>query len=317
MHKSFIHPGGCSAAVAVLLSFALGGCFAESHEEEGGSGGGLSTTCTYPATLEITAIDIGQGDATLIATPEALVLADVGESYWNSHQDALAIDAVVQAKYGCRALDYVIISHLQVDHVGYVGYGGLYYLANDLGYEIGETLLRDYVANVGTTSGTYDNWRAYLDAPEGQAALSPRTAVLGEQLDLGAGNPHHRHHRRHEEQLVPGGWGSAIDGSCGGEYAPGEVLGDHRGESPAPDENDYSVSFVVSVGDFDMFIGGDLNGETSSNGFGTARHDVESYAGRDVGEVDVLRVNHHGSHHSSNATFIAAVDPPGRADLGR
>jgi hypothetical protein len=38
-------------------------------------------------------------------------------------------------------------------------------------------------------------------------------------------------------------------------------------------------------------------------------HDVESYLAPDVGEVDVLRVNHHGSDHSSNSNFIAAVDP--------
>ena len=46
--------------------------------------------------------------------------------------------------------------------------------------------------------------------------------------------------------------------------------------------------------------------ETSDSGFGTMRHDIESYVGPDVGEVDVLRVNHHGSHHSSNAVFMAA-----------
>jgi len=309
MRISVVLPRRLVAVIVLASALFMGGCFAESHEPGGGSAGALNANCNYPSTLEITSINIGQGDSTLIATPEALILADAGESYWNSHQDALAVDAVIQAKYGCRALDYVIISHLQVDHVGYVNYGGLYYLANDLGYEIGETLLRDFSANVGTTSGTYDNWRTYFESPEGQATLNPRVVAVGDQLDLGAGIQLTITTVDTRSPSCPGGWGSAPDGSCGGEYAPGEVLGDHRGESPAPDENDYSVSFVVSVGSFDMFIGGDLNGETSDSGFGTKRHDIESYAGPDVGEVDVLRVNHHGSHHSSNSVFMAAVDP--------
>ena len=37
-----------------------------------------SVACNYPSTLEVTAINIGQGDATLIATPSRLMLADVG-----------------------------------------------------------------------------------------------------------------------------------------------------------------------------------------------------------------------------------------------
>lgn len=267
-------------------------------------------SCAYPATLEITHINIGQGDATLIATPSALVLADVGESYWNSHIDADTIDGVITGKYGCRTLDYVVVSHLQVDHVGYVGYGGLWYLVNTLGYDVGETLFRDYNANVGTTSGTYDNWVVYLASPEGQAALNPRVATLGEQLDLGAGITLTITNVDTRTASCPNGWGSKADLSCGGDYVvPSEVLGDHRGDYPAPSENDYCVGFVVAVGDFDIYIGGDTDGENLDNGFGTAYHDVESYLGGDVGEVDVLRVNHHGSAHSTNASFMADLDP--------
>ena len=79
-----------------------------------GSSGGSSSSCNYPSTLEITAINIGQGDATLIATPTKLMLADVGESYWNSHNDAAKIASVIQNKYGteCDFIDYVVISHI-------------------------------------------------------------------------------------------------------------------------------------------------------------------------------------------------------------
>ena len=293
--------------ISLLATLSLSpACSAQLHDDlelrEG-------EACLYPETLEITGVDIGQGDASIIATPTKIILADVGESYWNSHADALALDAALMGKYGCRNIDHVIISHFQVDHVGYPGYGGLWYLAEVLGYSIGETLVRDLASNVGSTSGTYDNWMAYLASTQGQALLNPRTPVPGEVLDLGAGVSLTITNVDTRTASCPGGWGSAPDFSCGGEYVyPSEVLGDHSGDSTVPSENDYSVGFVVSIGDFDMYIGGDTNGETAA-AYGTKNHDIESYVATDVGEVDVLRLNHHGSDHSSNASFIAALDP--------
>ncbi|MFC1654830.1 ComEC/Rec2 family competence protein, partial [Myxococcota bacterium] len=296
--------------VGAMHVFMLVGCGVDYQEAKMSTHPDQLTTCEYPATLEITSINIGQGDATLVATPTKLLLADAGESYWNSSIDAKAIDSVIVAKYGCRKLDYVVISHFHVDHIGYVGYGGLYYLANDLGYTIGETLVRNYIDNVGTTSQTYNNWVTYLGSPEGQTKLNPQTAVVGRELDLGGGVVAKIASVDTRTASCPDGWGSKPDLSCGGEYVwPSEVLGDHRGVLPEPDENGYSVSLVLSLGDFDMFIGGDITGETADSGYDAKYHDVESYLAPDIGEVDVLRVSHHGSDHSTNATFVSTLDP--------
>ncbi|MBW2263640.1 MAG: hypothetical protein JRG91_16885 [Deltaproteobacteria bacterium] len=296
--------------VAATVLFLAHGCTTTGPEPEVGVHRAmLSTSCTYPATLEITPVNIGQGNATIIATPSKIVLADTGESYWNSHADAITIDSVLTAKYGCRVLDHVVISHLQVDHIGYVGYGGLWHLANVLDYTIGETLLRDYTANVGTTSGTYDNWVAYLETPEALAKLNPRITAPGETIDLGSGIVMTITNVDTRTTACPDGWGSKPDLSCGGAYVwPSEVLGDHRLDTVVPSENDYSIGFVVSVGDFDMYIGGDTDGETEDSGYGTKTHDVETNVGLEIGEVDILLVNHHGSDHSTNSTFVALLD---------
>ncbi len=296
--------------VGAMHVFMLVGCGVDYQEADMTKHPAQLTTCEYPATLEITSINIGQGDATIVATPTKLLLVDAGESYWNSTTDAKTIDGVLTAKYGCRNLDYVVISHFHVDHIGYVGYGGLYYLANDLGYTIGETLLRKYTDNVGTTSQTYNNWVTYLGSTDGQTKLNPQTAIVGRELDLGNGVVAKITSVDTRTASCPDGWGSMPDLSCGGEYVwPSEVLGDHRGETPEPDENGYSVSLVVSIGDFDMFIGGDITGETADSGYGIKYHDVESYLARDVGEMDILLVNHHGSDHSNNPTFVSLLDP--------
>jgi beta-lactamase superfamily II metal-dependent hydrolase len=296
--------------VGAMHLFLLVGCAVDYQEANMTSHPNNLSTCEYPATLEITSINIGQGDATLVATPTKLLLADVGESYWNSTQDARAIDAAIVAKYGCRKLDYVVISHFHVDHIGYVGYGGLYYLANDLGYIIGETLVRDYIGNVGTTSQTYNNWVTYLGSQDGIDKLNPQPAAVNDELDLGSDVTAKIVSVDTRTASCPDGWGSKPDLSCGGEYVwPSEVLGVHSSDYPAPDENGYSVSLVVSLGDFDMFIGGDITGETADSGYGAKYHDVETYLAGDVGEVDILRISHHGSDHSTNATFLATLDP--------
>lgn len=68
-------------------------------------------------------------------------------------------------------------------------------------------------------------------------------------------------------------------------------------------ENSASIAWLVRYGDFELFLGGDLTG----GGNGTT--DVESFVAPLAGDVDVLKVNHHGSLTSSNATFVNTLRP--------
>ncbi|MDA1258985.1 MAG: MBL fold metallo-hydrolase [Planctomycetota bacterium] len=68
-------------------------------------------------------------------------------------------------------------------------------------------------------------------------------------------------------------------------------------------ENSASIAWKLEYGDFDLFLGGDLTG----GGNGTT--DVESSVGALCGDVDVYQLNHHGSLTSSNANFVAALQP--------
>ena len=242
-----------------------------------------------PGTLEIHHINIGQGDSTLIVGPTGIsLLFDAGESYWNSSADAAVVGPYVESVLGCKELDYVVISHFHVDHIGYVGYGGLWNLVEVQGFTVGQTLLRDTATYMGTTSGTYENWSAYL-AGDGQATLNPVQAVEGSsQVNLGTGVTF--------DIVVLDGNGAIIPGDFSGDATP-------------PAENDYSIGAVVSYGAFDEWIGGDLDGQFYTSEFGYIYHDIELSVAPEVGDVDVYRVNHHGSDHSNNATFINQLDP--------
>ena len=75
-----------------------------------------------PGVLEITAIDVGQGDSLLIITPEGkTLLLDSGGVGGQSHSDFDVGEEVVSPylwSRGIRRLDAVAISHPHSDHIG-------------------------------------------------------------------------------------------------------------------------------------------------------------------------------------------------------
>jgi len=69
-------------------------------------------------------------------------------------------------------------------------------------------------------------------------------------------------------------------------------------------ENDLSIGYLVEVGAFQFFVGGDLSG-SNDGGY----HDIESSVATEIGEIEVLRVNGHGGTYSSNETFLSGLSP--------
>jgi hypothetical protein len=68
------------------------------------------------------------------------------------------------------------------------------------------------------------------------------------------------------------------------------------------DENDLCVCLLVEYGEFDFFVAGDLSGVKSSH-----YHDIESSVASEVGDIDVYRVDHHGSASNSNVTLVSTL----------
>lgn len=83
----------------------------------------------------------------------------------------------------------------------------------------------------------------------------------------------------------------------------GKVLNYGAVAGASGSENDLSVGWALNYGTFQYFTGGDLGGESSSYA------DSETPLASVVGDVDVLKVNHHGSAYSTNQTFVSALKP--------
>lgn len=81
-----------------------------------------------------------------------------------------------------------------------------------------------------------------------------------------------------------------------GQYPGGKVN--------ARDENDVSLIALVVFGNFHEEIGGDLSGAKTGNYV-----DVETGASTSIGPLDVYKVHHHCSSHSSNATWMSTTQP--------
>ncbi|MBK8097046.1 MAG: hypothetical protein IPK26_08065 [Planctomycetes bacterium] len=85
----------------------------------------------------------------------------------------------------------------------------------------------------------------------------------------------------------------------------GAVLGGGGGDptTSAQEENSRSVALRLEYGQFSMWFGGDLTGG------GNSTLDVESDAALACGDVDVYKVNHHGSNTSTSTNLVTRLDP--------
>jgi beta-lactamase superfamily II metal-dependent hydrolase len=281
-------PLAFASLLAIVPIVLTAGCRSGPAGDGADGPGACGSGSWRPGALEIHHLSMGQADATLVIGPTGrTLLVDVGETAWDSSAGALTAGAYVEAATGCRRLDYVLLTHFHLDHVGYVGRGGLWHLVNVQGFTVGQTLHRASDALVGEGGRTLELWRDYLAGP-GQALLHPKVAVRGAELDLGVGV---------RFAIV------AVDGN-GALRA-----GDRQDQRGRPNENDYSIAAWLRFGSFDYFIGGDLSGERAPSTFGWSYHDLETRLASALGDVDVYRVDHHGSAHSSNATLLAQLDP--------
>lgn len=236
----------------------------------------LALSATLPANcqladgnLQIHHIDMGQGDSAVMITPSGtVVMFDIGRDIAKKKDCNAEIDYLDQL--GVKHIDYLFVSHYHFDHIDCVP----------------EVLQRfplqgpSYDRGVGQAEPTTATYRNYLTA----AGSHRRAAKPGDRLSLDAG-------ASTVTLTVLSASGSYIDG--------GAVK-----QVKTTDENDLSLSILVSFGGFREEIGGDLSGEETS-----MYQDVESYVAKTVGSIDVYKVHHHCSSHSSNPTWLQTTSP--------
>ena len=281
--------------------------------------------------FEIHMFEVGQGNSQLVIFPSGFtILIDVAENSWNTARGAQLVAAKVEAILGHTHVNIGSPSHWHLDHLGYVGYGGFWYLITtgrvtfdkiidrdgaqwagegpcplpDSGPLGPETLEQFDWRNVGTSGGTGERWVCWATDPRNEQIYRLREVAV-EGFD----------------QFNPPDADSSVEviitDAIGVKMVDGEtpVSGDQRfwrnasGAILPPSENDYCIALVIRHGNFSYFTGGDLDGSYNVSRFGYTYNDVETPIADRVGQVDLFQVNHHGSSHSTNQFFIDTVRP--------
>ena len=328
--------------VLTLAASLLAGVAATPAAEAAPLGTACQTTGTWTqGELDIWFLDVEQGDAQFIVGPGGeTMLLDLGENVWNRTSNtnaqmvAQTIRDICDVQSGPVHLDYVVASHLHLDHIGYAGnphdttaYGnGIYELLDpgQLGFTVGELVTRDagywqdsngdgdcevgtnaspspdvVYTNAGTMSSTGRRWICWLYGPSGQA---DRANIDGRVTTLTNGQPWPSF------AMGTGVTAEVLQANAKGiMQADGTtpVSGDHVNDPTPPSENDYSVAIKFTYGDFEYATAGDADGEYATSSFGYSYNDIETPLGPLFGNVETMRVNHHGSSHSTNTSYVA------------
>lgn len=196
--------------------------------------------------LEIAFIDVGQGDSTLIKSPDGkYMLIDAGE-----FRNVSAVTDALGAS-GLSKLDYVIATHPHSDHVG-----GL------------SEVLRRYPAGIAYDIGRVHptpSYEYYLDAVKDSKA---------------------------KFTLIRAGSAFKLGTSVSITYLwPDKDM--------PQDLNNASAVLLLRYGDFEALFMADCGMDTESALMKVGK----------ITPVELLKVGHHGSRHSSSADFLRVSSP--------
>jgi beta-lactamase superfamily II metal-dependent hydrolase len=261
-------------------------------------------------TLDFHQISTGRGNAALLVFPDGTtLLVDAGaagsgraipdtEPRPNATRTPGAWIADYLHAMAVTQLDYVLLTHFHVDHIGGIG---------DVGARVPIAALidrgYDYLPPPDDDE-TFRDYRAFLQI-EKRRGMTPQAIRVGraDQIVL-----------RHDRAAFPTVEARTV-------AANGDAWTGHGDEvvhlfpplasltaADRPSENMCSIGIRVRYGRFDLFTGGDMPGVPDAGA--PAWQSVESAVARAIGPTDVHVVNHHGSIDPESETFLAALRSP-------
>ncbi len=227
--------------------------------------------------LRITILNVGQGDASFIQTPNGkTILIDAGRDGKGKEVILPFLDSQ-QVSH----LDAIIATHYDADHIGGIDE-----------VIVGKDGKKNTTDDFRPIDGVYDRGREPFD----ESPFFPQylQAIVDFRNMLRTGE---------ELSLDP-----TIHIRC--VSSNGEISGNpplNFESNFSQKENAASIGLLIEYGKFKYLTSGDLTGGGNPGGYETA--DLETALGTSVGKVSALHVNHHGSLTSSNASFVENTRP--------
>jgi competence protein ComEC len=226
--------------------------------------------------LEVYAIDVEGGQATLVVSPAGeSMLVDTG---WGGHnkRDAERIAAAAKAA-GVKKIDYLVITHYHTDHVGGIGQ-----LAEKLPIrnfvDHGPSVENDKAAQV-----LFNEYAAFREKGT-HIEVKPGDTIPIKGLDV----------------KVLSAAGKVIGGPLPGAGQPNPDCANFVAREEDKSENAQSVGILISYGNFKMIDMGDLTWNKEKELVCPANK---------VGKVDLYLVSHHGMDMSGSPAWVRALNP--------
>lgn len=248
------------------------------------------TAFSAEADLAIYHIDVNMGDATLIVetTARKALLVDAGNRGYGKKAVAPMLKTL-----GYSNIDYFITTHYDSDHIG-----GFDELAK-AGITIKTVFDRgDYThRKKKTKKNNLTQYGEYLMQAEKVQRITLLPTCNKNQKTIKLGKAKIR---------IVASRGKYLTKDCKVEEKKirkrrdGQMVDVSIAENK---DNDLSIATVIEYGNFSYFIGGDLTGG------GNNTTDMETEIIPVVGDIDVLKLSHHGSKTSSNINFLRATSP--------
>jgi beta-lactamase superfamily II metal-dependent hydrolase len=262
-------------------------------------GCGLVACCLVPSaalaadgdSLQIEAIDVEGGAATLYITPEhQSLLIDTGWAAGIGAKDPDSVQRIIAAarRHGLSKLDYVLITHYHADHVGGVPeLLSQFPVGTLLDHGPNREVLPPNAPPAGMQSHPATLYPKYLEAIHGH---SHRTLKPGDTLDIGS-----------LHLTVVTSDAVTIDHAlAGGGNTIAECADMRPMEKDGGEENARSLGVLMTFGQARIAAFGDL----------TWNMERKLFCPTDkVGPVDLFIVSHHGSNFSNSPAMLRALQP--------
>jgi competence protein ComEC len=226
--------------------------------------------------LDIYFVDVEGGQATLFVSPSGQsFLVDAG---WPGQEsrDAKRIAAVAKLA-GVKQIDYLVVTHYHVDHVGGVP---------NLVAEIPVKTFVDHGASFETT-------------PDANKLISDYTAARGKANHMVV-KPGDKIPVKGLDITVLTAAGDEIAKPLSGAGAPNADCANAKMKGPDPSENARSLGTLIAYGKFKVIDLGDLTWNKES---------ALACPANLVGTVDLYLSTHHGLSQSNNPALVHALHP--------
>jgi len=171
-------------------------------------------------------------------------------------------------QFGSRTLKWMAVTHYDADHLG-----DIVSVATSPGVTVGTFYDRGGDRTV-KDSATYRTYYDYVTGAGKRVSLD-----ISDTFSLCTG----------ADQVTF----TVVSAGTDGTAADGVAV---------TEENDRGLCFLVEYHDFDLATCSDINGVNAGS-----RTDVESAVASSIGDVEVAKVNHHGSTYSSNTTYVSTL----------